>query len=202
PKKSRYSDTRMLSYAPNVSGMYPISRLIFRGFAPQSTPATVAVPDVGRARPTRILMVVVLPAPFGPMNPRICPRPTDSVSRSSARNDPYFLVNSRVSTTVSPTLTSRPSPLCRAPRDFQLERLDGPVGQVTVLRAVARQVAYINIQVHPALVVQPEDALLHDVHVEGVGRVVDAKQLGRAAVAGGGHREPAAGGRHFPEQPR
>src|SRR5260221_1089270 len=33
-----------------------------------------AVPLVGRAWPTRILIAVVLPAPFGPMNPRIWPR--------------------------------------------------------------------------------------------------------------------------------
>src|SRR5258708_20766167 len=76
-----------------------MSRLTFRGSVTQLTPATVAVPPVGRARPTRILMVVVLPAPLGPMNPRICPRSTDSVSRSRARNDPYFFVSSRVSTT-------------------------------------------------------------------------------------------------------
>ena len=33
----------------------------------------LAVPDVGRMSPTRILIVVVLPAPFGPISPRICP---------------------------------------------------------------------------------------------------------------------------------
>src|SRR5262245_49093737 len=146
--------------------MKPMSRLMRRGSAAQSTPATLAEPDVGRARPTRILMVVVLPAPFGPMNPRICPRPTDIVSRSSARNVPYFLVKSRVSTTASPTLTFRPSPLCRATRDFQLQRIDGPVRQVTVARAVACQVADADVQVQSALVVRAKEALLHDVHAE------------------------------------
>src|SRR5437879_1932879 len=44
-------------------------------------------------------MVVVLPAPLGPTKPRIWPRSTDSVSRSSATNRPYFFVSSLVSTT-------------------------------------------------------------------------------------------------------
>ena len=44
-------------------------------------------------------MVVVFPAPLGPMKPRICPRSTEIVSRSSATNLPYFFVRSRVSTT-------------------------------------------------------------------------------------------------------
>src|SRR5438270_5691601 len=70
-----------------------------RGSATLSTPATRAEPLVGRARPTRILMVVVLPAPLGPTKPRIWPRSTDSVSRSSATNRPYFFVSSLVSTT-------------------------------------------------------------------------------------------------------
>src|SRR6516164_194980 len=76
--------------------MYPTRRLSFRASRTQSAPATVAEPLVGRARPTRILMVVVLPAPLGPTKPRICPRSTDMVSRSRARKGPYFLVNSLV----------------------------------------------------------------------------------------------------------
>src|SRR5262245_40079866 len=75
-----------------------MSRLIFRGSRAQSTPATVALPLVGLASPTRILMVVVLPAPFGPMKPRIWPRSTVIDSRSRATNEPYFFDSSRVST--------------------------------------------------------------------------------------------------------
>src|SRR5262245_31181797 len=79
--------------------MKPITRLSWRAPATQSTPATAALPLLGRARPTRILIVVVLPAPLGPTKPRIWPRSTVIVSRSRATNLPYFLVRSRVWTT-------------------------------------------------------------------------------------------------------
>src|SRR5262249_37924555 len=42
-------------------------------------------------------MVVVLPAPFGPMKPYTSPGSSRSVSRSRAYRSPYFLVRSRVS---------------------------------------------------------------------------------------------------------
>src|SRR5437016_1036525 len=47
------------------------------------SPRIVAVPDVGCTRPRRILIVVLLPAPFGPRNPKIFPAGTARFSRSS-----------------------------------------------------------------------------------------------------------------------
>ena len=43
------------------------------GCSKTSKPATLAVPEVGGKTPVIIRMVVVLPAPFGPRNPRISP---------------------------------------------------------------------------------------------------------------------------------
>ena len=49
-------------------------------------PQTATDPAVGASTPPNILMVVVLPAPLGPMNPKISPRPTLRVRRSTAVN--------------------------------------------------------------------------------------------------------------------
>ena len=55
------------------------------------------------------------------MNPRICPRSTDSDSRSSARNRPYFFVSSRTSTTAPAFPIATPSPsIVAAPRRYLL----------------------------------------------------------------------------------
>src|SRR5262249_10946614 len=109
--------------------MKPITRFSRRAPATQSTPATCAVPPLGRARPTRILIVVVLPAPLGPTRPKISPRSTLIVSRSSATCLPYFLVSSRVWTAgwpadISPSGGARPS--AALPDDFQFEVVDLP----------------------------------------------------------------------------
>src|SRR6266853_4844913 len=44
--------------------------------SPARAPSTVALPDVGRARPSRSLTGVVLPAPLGPRKPKTSPRGT------------------------------------------------------------------------------------------------------------------------------
>src|SRR5580693_504842 len=51
----------------------------------------MASPPVGRARPRSSLTAVVLPAPFGPRNPKTSPRPTvmDRPARAMVR--PYSL---------------------------------------------------------------------------------------------------------------
>jgi hypothetical protein len=54
------------------------------GLATTSKPATVALPELASSRVVRILMVVLLPAPLGPSRPKICPRATLRLSRSSA----------------------------------------------------------------------------------------------------------------------
>src|SRR4051794_17328840 len=58
-------------------------------------PQTLASPQLGLSRVARMRMVVVLPAPFGPMNPYTSPWSSLSVSRSSANSSPYFFVRSR-----------------------------------------------------------------------------------------------------------
>lgn len=52
----------------------------------QSCPKTAALPEVGRSRSSRILMVVVLPAPFSPRNPKTSPRTPCSALRSDKLN--------------------------------------------------------------------------------------------------------------------
>ena len=53
-------------------------------------------PLLARARPVRIRIVVVLPAPFGPSRPKTEPRGTSRSSESSARTDPNRFVSPRV----------------------------------------------------------------------------------------------------------
>src|SRR5476649_1668475 len=50
-----------------------------------SAPSTRTVPDVGKIRPRINLIVVVLPAPLGPSNPKTSPRRTSMVKLSSDR---------------------------------------------------------------------------------------------------------------------
>src|ERR671934_202542 len=101
-------------------------RLIFRASRTQSAPATDAEPLVGRASPTRILMVVVFPAPLGPINPRIWPRSTSRDRPSSATNAPYFFVSPFVTTTGSPGLMCVPPLPERPAADLQCRRREAP----------------------------------------------------------------------------
>ena len=76
-------------------------------------------------------MVVVFPAPLGPMNPRIWPRSTDSVSRSRATNDPYLLVMRPPSRSPAPapiaaTALLRPGLLARSRRALPTARPHRP----------------------------------------------------------------------------
>src|SRR6188768_3135147 len=57
-----------------------------------SNPATVALPDVGTSSPHRMRIVVDLPAPFGPRNPKISPCDTSSDTSSTATKVPKRLV--------------------------------------------------------------------------------------------------------------
>src|SRR6202050_4295001 len=58
-----------------------------------SYPATLAEPDVGSARVHRILIVVDLPAPFGPRKPNVSPAATSKSMPRTASISPYFLVS-------------------------------------------------------------------------------------------------------------
>jgi hypothetical protein len=51
-------------------------------------PRTVAVPAEGRTSPSSIAIVVVFPAPFGPMNPATTPVGTSMLSLSTASRRP------------------------------------------------------------------------------------------------------------------
>jgi len=44
-----------------------------------SWPKMVAVPEVGREIPVKMRMVVVLPAPLGPKNPKVSPTPMEKL---------------------------------------------------------------------------------------------------------------------------
>src|SRR5688572_4389613 len=60
-----------------------------------SQPATRASPEVGASSPVSILMVVVLPAPFGPRKPNTSPRRTAKLTWSTATKSPKVRVRSR-----------------------------------------------------------------------------------------------------------
>src|SRR6516165_5283076 len=56
-----------------------------------SKPCTVARPDVGARSPQRMRIVVDLPAPLGPRNPKISPGATSRETRSTAMKSPKRL---------------------------------------------------------------------------------------------------------------
>ena len=51
-------------------------------------PSSVALPSSAASTPFSTLNSVVLPAPFGPMMPRISPLPTEKLTWLTARNPP------------------------------------------------------------------------------------------------------------------
>src|SRR2546429_4406767 len=90
--------------------------------ATTSWPATLAAPEVGSARVHRILIVVDLPAPFGPRKPNVSPAATSKSMPRTASTSPYFLVSSLTETAgVTP---GSPPLLPRLPRGYGT----GPAG--------------------------------------------------------------------------
>src|SRR5207247_7129544 len=63
-----------------------------------SNPPTLALPPDGASRPQRIRMVVDLPAPLGPRNPKISPLLTLNEMWSTATKSPNRLTRSSTST--------------------------------------------------------------------------------------------------------
>src|SRR5688572_8791023 len=59
-------------------------RLIPSRSVASGSPSIATSPAVGRSRPVSILIVVLLPAPFGPRKPKKRPRPTLKVRPSTA----------------------------------------------------------------------------------------------------------------------
>src|SRR6059058_4284951 len=67
----------------------------------RSNPPTRTVPVVGKSSPQSILMVVVLPAPFGPRKANSSPFGTARVNSWTATFGPYRLVTLAISITGS-----------------------------------------------------------------------------------------------------
>src|SRR6516162_11421355 len=76
-----------------VSGRYPMRFFTSSGRSSTSKPATVAVPEEGGRKQVSMRMVVVLPAPFGPRKPTICPLATWNEIWSTAVVRAYLLVS-------------------------------------------------------------------------------------------------------------
>src|SRR5512147_3208585 len=68
-----------------------------------SYPPTVPSPPVGMRRPQSMRMVVDLPAPFGPRNPKISPFFTSRLMRSTATKSPNVRVRSLMLTALFPS---------------------------------------------------------------------------------------------------
>src|SRR5438876_4428013 len=82
-----------------------------------SCPATVAAPALGRISVHRMLMVVDLPAPFGPRKPNVSPAPTTkSIPRTASTSSKRLC---RPSTTTAGVTPSHSARACRGwPRWF------------------------------------------------------------------------------------
>src|SRR5688572_30141466 len=80
--------------------MYPIRCLTPSGSFVTSTPPTIAEPDEGWRRPHSMRMVVDLPAPLLPRNPKISPWRTSNERSSTATNSPNRRDRSRTSMAV------------------------------------------------------------------------------------------------------
>src|SRR5712691_7075947 len=78
--------------------MYPMCSLMASDCVAISLPPTVALPEVGCSRPHSMRMVVDLPAPLGPRNPKISPRVTSRLIWSTATKLPKRFTKSRIST--------------------------------------------------------------------------------------------------------
>src|SRR5262249_60145155 len=78
-----------------------MSILARSGSRQTSTPPMKAAPAEGRSRPTNILMVVDLPAPFGPRNPKNSPRRTARLRPLTAIFWPNALVRPHVAIAAS-----------------------------------------------------------------------------------------------------
>ncbi len=88
--------------------MYPMCCFTRSGSRATSNPATVADPEVGWRRPQSILMVVDLPAPLGPRNPKISPLDTWRSTASTAVKAPKRFVSLLSVTEVSPVISGTP----------------------------------------------------------------------------------------------
>ena len=83
-EQPRFSRPVMVGNIAGVSTMAPMRRHRLRQTAGTGAPSIAARPAVGRTRPSRQRIVVVLPEPFGPRKPYTPPSGTDRSSPSTA----------------------------------------------------------------------------------------------------------------------
>ena len=87
----------MFGYLPNPSGMNPRTRRTASASSTALYPQTNASPSVGVSSVERIRIVVVFPAPFGPMKPITCPGRAANETSSTAFSLPNRFDSPRTS---------------------------------------------------------------------------------------------------------
>src|SRR5207249_2429245 len=116
-------------------------------------PATYASPSVMSVRPVSNLIIVVLPAPFGPRRPKTVPEATFRVTWSTAVSLPYTFVRFSVTIALSVIEVHRSS-LRKDPQNF-LSHLDhDPAEFVRLLRG---HLAHVRPQELPGRSKFPEE---------------------------------------------
>src|SRR5256886_13869508 len=120
------SSSRMTSDAT-----HPIRCLTCIGSRRTSNPATDASPSVMSVKPVSNLIIVVLPAPFGPSRPKTMPEATFRVTWSTAVSFPYTFV--RFSVTIALSVMVHPVSLRKNPQHF-LSHLDHDPTELVRLR--------------------------------------------------------------------
>src|SRR6266851_5512822 len=106
PSRSMISPPVRLGHNVTSPGTYASRRCSSTASRHGSAPSRLTSPPSLRSRPSRMRMVVVLPAPFGPRKACTSPTPTSRSSPSSARTLPYRLVSpaARIATSLMPPL--------------------------------------------------------------------------------------------------
>src|SRR5437899_3198811 len=109
----------------------PIPSRIFRPSVRRSCPKIVARPEVGCRRVVSILIVVVLPAPFGPRKPKTSERSISNATRSTATLSPKRFESSWTRMTGScPLMSHMPifaAATMRPSSSLAIRTDDGPV---------------------------------------------------------------------------
>src|SRR6266536_3664920 len=92
------------------------------------SPRNRMVPEVGATAPTRQEKSVVLPAPLGPITPKISPRATSKSIPASARSPSYRLVSPCTERIVSAGIGHRPGERTREPPPQAMEETEQSLG--------------------------------------------------------------------------
>src|SRR6266540_2066892 len=92
------------------------------------SPRNRMFPEVGATAPTRHEKSVVLPAPLGPIMPKISPRATSKSIPASARSPSYRLVSPWTERIVSAGIGHRPGEGAGEPPSQAMEKTEQPLG--------------------------------------------------------------------------